>query len=320
MEYNQSVVEDLWTILSSADHLMMNEEPSMIIDTSQLKLQYTPDMSPALSPTSTVPPSPAISSTSEYSNKDYQNPVQTSQMALHELNWISECIMNDPDFPVAALGSSIQNSLGTSVPTMPTSVPVGSCITPTTVTQSTNYQKDPVQPTPSAPVPQPVCKLPVPQPPAPQPIKVKQEPISPKPFTGGRPRQKGSSKIVTGNKTELDEMDLTCLPVRELNKRLQGCARDEIMKIKQKRRTLKNRGYAQNCRTKRMVQRSELEDENQTLMTNLETVHNDLRVLQNELHKVMAQRDMYRNQWDNLRRRHVLESTQPSSPCSITFT
>jgi hypothetical protein len=177
-------------------------------------------------------------------------------------------------------------------------------MTPTTVPQ-TAYQPPPV-----------------PQLPTPQPVVIKDEPASPRPVTGtgGRPRQKGESKIVATNNTQLDEVDLTCLPVRELNKRLQGCARDEILKIKQKRRTLKNRGYAQNCRTKRMVQRSELEEENHCLMTDLSKVQSDLRVLQNELHKVMAQRDMYRVQCDSLRQRNGSESTLPSSPDSITYT
>lgn len=57
-----------------------------------------------------------------------------------------------------------------------------------------------------------------------------------------------------------DEL-LIQLSVRELNKKLHGFPREEIQRLKQKRRTLKNRGYAQNCRTKRLAHRHELEIE-----------------------------------------------------------
>ena len=294
MEYNQTLVDDLWSVLNT-ENLAMNQEPSMTVE-SFIKSSNTIEMSPALSPAATVPPSPAFSNTSDYSNRDYPSPTNThsSQPVVDELNWISQCIMDNPDFAVAALESDISNNSNTNNG----GVPINSYMTPLTVPQTT-FQP-PVQPQP----------LPTP------PLVIKTEPpTSPKHTTaaGGRPRQRGHGKIVIANNTSLDESELTCLPVRELNKRLQGCGRDEILKIKQKRRTLKNRGYAQNCRTKRMVQRSELEEENLILMRQLSQ-------LRNELHKTVGQRDMYRAQCESLRHRNGSESTLPSSPDSITFT
>lgn len=80
-----------------------------------------------------------------------------------------------------------------------------------------------------------------------------------------------------------DEL-LTSLTVRELNKRLHGCPREEVVRLKQKRRTLKNRGYAQNCRSKRLQQRQDLERTNRQL-------HIDLNRIKMELHRVCQERD-----------------------------
>lgn len=59
----------------------------------------------------------------------------------------------------------------------------------------------------------------------------------------------------------IDDKLLTELSVRELNKKLHGKPREIIQKLKQKRRTLKNRGYAQNCRTKRLHIKTEMEED-----------------------------------------------------------
>jgi hypothetical protein len=80
-----------------------------------------------------------------------------------------------------------------------------------------------------------------------------------------------------------DEL-LMSLSVRELNKRLHGYPREEVVRLKQKRRTLKNRGYAQNCRSKRLQQRHDLEITNRNL-------HCELKKIQMDLARVSQERD-----------------------------
>jgi hypothetical protein len=85
----------------------------------------------------------------------------------------------------------------------------------------------------------------------------------------------------------IDDDDLVSLPVRELNRRLQGCPKNEVQRLKQKRRTLKNRGYAQNCRSKRMQQKSELETTNKSLLKKIADLKHQLNIS-------VRERDFYR--------------------------
>ncbi|XP_022646895.1 transcription factor MafK-like [Varroa destructor] len=76
------------------------------------------------------------------------------------------------------------------------------------------------------------------------------------------------------DKINMSDDDLVSLSVRDLNKELKGAGltRAEIMKMKQRRRTLKNRGYAASCRTKRIEQKDDLEAQRAEVEHEIETL------------------------------------------------
>lgn len=99
--------------------------------------------------------------------------------------------------------------------------------------------------------------------------------------TGSRNQSSEGRRTPVPNPGGISDEMLLNLAVRDLNKLLHGMDRAEIQRVKQKRRTLKNRGYAQNCRTKRLHQRNALEDENRRLRKDLHRIqelHNSLRI------------------------------------------
>ncbi|XP_038068069.1 transcription factor MafB-like [Patiria miniata] len=105
--------------------------------------------------------------------------------------------------------------------------------------------------------------------------------------------------------------ELVRLTVRELNRQLRGYKKEDVVKLKQKRRTLKNRGYAQCCRTKRLKQRMDLEHSQLYL-------HTEVTRLKKELERVQNERDKYRKELElvkNSRRpRAVSLPSSPESP------
>lgn len=83
----------------------------------------------------------------------------------------------------------------------------------------------------------------------------------------------------------ISDDDLVTLSVRDLNRHLKnsGLTKQEIIRMKQRRRTLKNRGYAASCRNKRLEVKGGLEGERQRVVSDIkrlkeenETVRQDV--------------------------------------------
>ena len=81
----------------------------------------------------------------------------------------------------------------------------------------------------------------------------------------------------------LTEEQLVSLTARDLNRLCRDMPDDVIKQLKKRRRTLKNRGYAYNSRVRRVSQKNLLEDERDTLKTQLTQMQERIKFLEREL-------------------------------------
>lgn len=80
----------------------------------------------------------------------------------------------------------------------------------------------------------------------------------------------------------LTEEELASMPVKDLNALLRGLPDSEVWKLKQRRRTIKNRGYAQTSRFKRTKLRAVLEKEKGSLEGELDKFRRENERLRKE--------------------------------------
>uniref|UniRef100_UPI00358F6C81 transcription factor MafK-like n=1 Tax=Myxine glutinosa TaxID=7769 RepID=UPI00358F6C81 len=81
---------------------------------------------------------------------------------------------------------------------------------------------------------------------------------------------------------------LVSLSVRELNQHLRGLPHDDVQRLKQRRRTLKNRGYAASCRTKRVSLQQDLEVQRAELSLEVEQLSHETAGLRAQLSTLQA--------------------------------
>ena len=102
-------------------------------------------------------------------------------------------------------------------------------------------------------------------------------------------------KEVGENAPVLSDDELVSMSVRELNQHLRGLSKEEVVRLKQRRRTLKNRGYAASCRIKRVTQKEELERQRVELQQEVEKLARENASMKLELDALRSKYEALQN-------------------------
>jgi len=112
--------------------------------------------------------------------------------------------------------------------------------------------------------------------------------------------------INTRNDVGLSDQELLMKTTRELNKLLKkrGIDKDRQKELKQERRTLKNRGYAANCRVKRETEEKTLEKRNDKLKYDMKCKMIDIEEAKKETELLKRRLCDLSNECEQLKKEH----------------